>query len=185
MILNYFSIYELLFVIVVGDILKIPFILLRFNLSSGIEIAKPFITATSKVLETMANVTPVPKTPYVKKGLVAEGDISAVIGITGHYTGSISVSFSRPCAIALVKAMLGDDIQDVLQDTRDAVGEITNMISGQARAGLAEMGIILQGSTPTVIVGDFHTITHSPGVAVVAIPFITKHGDFTLEFCLE
>ena len=154
-------------------------------MSAGIEIAIPFITATNTVLKTMAGVTPMAKVPYVKRGLVAQGDISAVIGITGQYKGSISVSFSRPCAIALVKAMLGDDIQDVLQDTRDAVGEITNMISGQARAGLAEMGIKLQGSTPMVIVGDLHTITHSPGVPVVAIPFVTEHGDFTLEFCLE
>lgn len=154
-------------------------------MSAGIEIAKPFINATVLVIKTMAGITPKAKNPYVKTGQLAEGDVSAIVGITGHYTGSISISFSRPCAIALVKAMLGDDIQDVLQDTRDAVGEICNMISGQARAGLSEMGISLQGSTPTVIVGDFHTITHSSGASVIAIPFVTECGNFTLEFCLE
>ena len=80
--------------------------------------------------------------------------------------------------------MLGDDIEDIIQDSIDAVGEICNMISGQARAGLAGMNIMLQGSTPSVIVGNKHSISHAPGVAVVAIPFATESGNFTLEFCL-
>ncbi len=65
------------------------------------------------------------------------------------------------------------------------MGEITNMISGQARAGLAQMGLAMQASTPTVIFGDNHTISHVSSGPVVAIPFSTDHGDFTVEFCFQ
>lgn len=154
-------------------------------MSTGIEIAKPFINATVNVLSTMAMITPTPGKPYVKKNNTAHGDVSAVIGITGDKNGSISVTFTKKAAIALVKSMLGDDIQDIIQDTKDAVGEVTNMISGQARAGLAEMGMVFQGSTPSVIMGDGHTISHVTKSPIMAIPFSTSHGEFTVEFCFE
>ncbi|KAF5033564.1 Chemotaxis phosphatase CheX [anaerobic digester metagenome] len=154
-------------------------------MSSGIEVAKPFVAATINVLSTMAGITPTAGPPYVKKNNVAKGDVSAVIGITGHKNGTISVTFTKKCAIALVKAMLGDDIQDIVQDIKDAVGEVTNMISGQARAGLAEMGMTFQGATPSVIMGDGHTISHITKAPIIAIPFGTPHGDFTVEFCFE
>ena len=154
-------------------------------MSAGVEIAKPFIAAVTMVLSTMAGVTPTPGKPYVKKNLKACGDISAVVGITGAHRGTVSLTFTRSCAVYLVKAMLGDDIADIIQDTCDAVGEITNMVSGQARAGLAEMGIVLQGSTPSIIMGDNHTLSHVSASPVIAIPFSTQAGDFTLEFCLE
>lgn len=149
----------------------------------GVAIAKPFIKATLNVLNTMACINATVGKPYVKKGHTAKGDVSAIVGVTGDKTGSISLSFSRSCAIALVKGMLGDAIEDILQDTQDAVGEVTNMVSGQARAALVEMGTTLQGSTPTVIVGDGHLIRHFSSNPVVAIPFSSEHGDFTVEFC--
>jgi chemotaxis protein CheX len=149
------------------------------------ELAKPFVQATKHVLSTMAMLDPEPGKPYVKKDNTAAGDVSAVVGLTGDKHGSISISFSKKCAVAIVKNMLGDDIQDIVQDAKDAVGEITNMISGQARAGLAQMGFAMQASTPTVIFGDNHTISHVTTGKVVAIPFTTEFGDFTVEFCFD
>ncbi|TVM15179.1 chemotaxis protein CheX [Oceanidesulfovibrio indonesiensis] len=152
---------------------------------SGVEIAKPFIKATTDVLATMAMIEPKPGKPFVKKDNTATGDISAIIGITGTKNGAISVSFTKRCAIAVVKAMLGDDIEDILQDAKDAVGEIANMISGQARANLVEMGLNFAGSTPSVVMGDNHTITHITTNPVVSIPFSTDYGEFYVEFVFE
>ncbi|QJT10346.1 chemotaxis protein CheX [Oceanidesulfovibrio marinus] len=153
--------------------------------TSGVEIAKPFIKATVSVLSTMAMIEPEPGRPFVKKDNTATGDISAIIGVTGSKNGSISVSFTKRCAIAVVKSMLGDDIEDILQDAKDAVGEIANMISGQARASLAEMGLNFAGSTPSVVMGDNHTITHITSNPVVSIPFSTAYGEFYVEFVFE
>lgn len=149
------------------------------------EFAKPFIKATRTVLASVAALEVVAGTPYVKKDNVARGDVSAVIGITGDLRGTFSISLDKPTAIYVVKQMLGDAVENILQDVQDAVGEISNMISGQARAGLAEMGVKLQGSTPTVIMGDGHTITHMSSTRAIAIPFTTQAGTFTVEFCLE
>ncbi len=148
----------------------------------NVELAKPFIKATSDILTMMAMITPKAGKPFVKKGNVATGDVTGIVGFTGNVNGSVSISFEKACAAQIVKNMLGDDIQDIVQDVKDAVGEITNMVSGQARAGLTEMGYKLQGSTPTVIMGDNHTIAHVTAGPVMAIPFMTDHGGFTIEF---
>ena len=115
----------------------------------------------------------------------ALGDFSAIIGVTGPHKGSICVTFTKEGAFSVVQAMLGDGIEDLEQDAVDTVGEIANMVSGQARAILAEKGVILQGSTPTIITGEKHNIIHLSGAPVMCIPFAIPEGSFTVEFCLE
>ena len=150
-----------------------------------INLAKPFVKATIDVLSTMAMITPEAGKPYVKSDNHAQGDVSGVIGITGEKNGTISVTFSKNCAVAIVKGMLGDDVDDIVSDVRDAVGEITNMISGQARRGLSEMGYVFQGATPTVIMGNGHTISHVTGGPIMAVPFSTEHGEFIVEVSFQ
>ena len=150
-----------------------------------IAIAKIFVSATINVLSTMANVHPVAGKPFVKNNMVARGDVTAIVGVAGVCKGSIAVTFTKASAIAVVRAMLGDDVQDVIQDTKDTVGEVTNMISGQARAKLAEQGVAMQGSTPSIVFGDNHCITHVTSAPVIAIPFTMEAGEFTVEFCME
>ena len=148
-------------------------------------LAKPFIKATKDVLSSVASLEVVAGTPYVKKDKRARGDVSAIIGVTGDKNGTFSISFDRKTAIHIVKQMLGDAIEDIMQDVQDAMGEITNMISGHARVGLADMGLKLQGSTPSVIMGDNHTIAHMTSAMAIAIPFSCDAGTFTLEFCFD
>ncbi len=148
------------------------------------EIAKFFVNATINIMQTMAGMSPLPGPVYVKTNAnTFKGDVSAIVGVTGAKRGTIAVSFNKASAIELVRGMLGDDIQDVLSDMQDAVGELVNMISGQARAALAEHGIVMQGSTPSVILGSSHLVHHANTAQVVAVPFKTEAGEFTVEFC--
>ena len=154
--------------------------------ASDAEFAKPFIQATIHVLSSMAGMTPTVGSPYVKSSNTALGDVSAMVGITGDKRGSFSITFTKGCAIAVVRGMLGEDIEDIIKDTKDAVGEIANMVSGQARAKLAsELSMSFQGSTPMVILGDGHTLSHVTSNPVIAIPFTTEFGEFTLEFSFK
>lgn len=148
-------------------------------------LAMPFIKATRDVLAATAAMDVVAGTPYVKRDKTASGSVSALIGITGDKKGSFSISFEKSTAVHIVRRMLGDDIEDILTDVQDAMGEITNMISGHARVGLVGMGLKLQGSTPSVIMGDNHTITCKTSSAAIAIPFSCEAGAFTLEFCFD
>lgn len=149
------------------------------------ELAKPFINATMHVLSAAADLEVVAGPPYLKKDKVACGCVSALIGITGDKRGTFCISFDRSTAVFIVKRMLGDDIEDIVRDVQDAMGEITNMISGHARLGLVDMGLKLQGSTPSVIMGENHSISYRAQALAIAIPFSCQAGKFTLEFCFD
>ncbi len=145
----------------------------------------PFITATLHVLKTTASTEVQPGKPYLKKDNVARGDVTGIIGLTGQTRGTISVSFTEQSILAIVSRMFGEKMKELNEEIRDAVGEISNMISGQARRSLEEMGKSLTAAIPTVIMGKKHTISHMTHYPVIAIPFNTDQGGFTIEVCLE
>lgn len=149
----------------------------------NVELINPFLSATVNVIKTMAFTDVTPGKPYVKKDVQAKGDVSAVIGITGASEGSLSVSFTEPCICSIVSNMFGESITSVNKEVEDAVGEITNMISGDARRELSEKDIILKAAIPTVITGKEHTIKHMTNGPVIVIPFTTDNGEFAVEVC--
>lgn len=145
----------------------------------------PFIDATLHVLETMAATKAQAGKPFLKKDQTASGDVSGVIGLTGEASGMIAVSFSQGSILAIVSQMLGEDIKEMNEEIRDATGEIANMISGQARKKLEQMGRSLQAAIPTVIMGENHILTHVTKHPTIAVPFATDSGNFTIEVCFE
>jgi chemotaxis protein CheX len=147
----------------------------------NVEYINPFLTATVKVIKTMAFTDITPGKPFLKKETVAGGDVSGVIGITGDTEGSLSLSFPEACICLVVSNMFGEPVEAINGEVEDAVGELTNMISGDARRELAEKGVTLQGGIPTVITGKNHTVKHMTSGPVIAIPFTTQAGDFVVE----
>jgi chemotaxis protein CheX len=145
----------------------------------------PFIESTLHVLQTIASVKVEGGKPFLKKDLKALGDVSSIIGLTGDVKGTISVSFTENSILPIVSAMFKEEITVLNEDVTDAVGEITNMISGQARQKLEAIGINLKAAIPTVVMGKNHTISHITDQKIVAVPFFTDDGEFTIEICFE
>jgi chemotaxis protein CheX len=81
--------------------------------------------------------------------------------------------------------MFGEEMKELNEEIKDAVGEIANMISGQARQKLEKMGRNLKAAIPTVIMGKNHSVTHITSSPIIAIPFSTDDGEFTIEVCME
>jgi chemotaxis protein CheX len=125
-----------------------------------VKLINPFISATLHVLETMASTKAEAGKPFLKKNQVAIGDITSVIRLTGDASGTISVSFAEKSFLAIVANMFGEEMKELNDEIGDAVGEIANMISGQARKKLGETGKSLKAAIPTVIMGKNHTICH-------------------------
>ena len=150
-----------------------------------VQFINPFMTATVHVLKTIARTDVSAGKPYIKKDNIARGDVSAVIGLTGNVSGTIAVSFTEKSILAIVSRMFGEKVSDLNDEIGDAVGEIANMISGQARQALEKMGRPLQAAIPTVIMGKGHRITHITSEPIIAIPFLTENDGFTIEVCFE
>ena len=150
-----------------------------------VKLINPFINATLSVLETMAFITVTAGNPYVKKDNVAVGDVTGVLGLTGVANGTISVSFEEKCILTIVSNMFGETMEKLDDDISDAVGELTNMISGQARRELEQIGKVFKAAIPSVVTGKNHSIRHYSEGPKIAIPFSTEGGEFTIEVCFE
>ena len=144
----------------------------------------PFLEATIDVLKTMAFVEPRPGKPYLKKDDLAKGDVSGIIGFTGAATGSMALSFSEGCILKIVSNMLGEEIKEINGDITDAVGEITNMVSGAARKKLESLGLSISAAIPTIVAGKGHSVSHIMGGPSIIIPFETDHGAFVADVCI-
>ncbi|MDY0132385.1 MAG: chemotaxis protein CheX [Desulforegulaceae bacterium] len=151
------------------------------------ELVNPFITATIKVLETMAFITVIPGKPYLKKEFTATGDVSSIVGLTGSPSGSFSLSFEKKIILKIVSNMFGEEITTFNEDVAEAAGEIANMVSGQARQELEAGGFLFDGSIPSVVTGENHELRHITEGPKIAVPFQEKEteGRFTLEICFE
>ncbi len=143
-----------------------------------------FLEGTVNVLKTMAFVEPKPGKPYIKKDCVASGDISGIIGLTGSVKGSLALSFSEVCILRIVSNMLGEEITTMNHDINDAVGEITNMVSGVARKILESGGLNITAAIPTVVAGKNHSILHVMGGPSIIIPFSIDASPFVVDICL-
>ena len=103
----------------------------------------PFIDATVMVLETMASVKPVVGETCIWN---KDKNMTEVVGLIGfsneeeNIKGFMTISFSKSSIIQVVSNMLGEEFETMNDEVREAVGELANMISGQARQKLSLMG---------------------------------------------
>jgi len=145
----------------------------------------PFLNGAKEVLKTMAFIDAVPGRAYLKKEDTAHGDVSGIIGITGDAIGSLAVSFHTDCICGIVSNMLGENHTEPAREVLDAVGELTNMISGVARTHLERNGFSVYAAIPSVVIGEGHTINHILKAPSIVIPFSTAQGDFVVDVCIK
>ncbi len=150
-----------------------------------VKFINPFLEGAMSVLKMMASIEPRPGKPYLKKDILAKGDVSGIIGLTGSVTGSLALSFSEGSILRIVSNMLGEEIKEINGDIQDAVGEITNMVSGVARKKLESLGLNISAAIPTVVAGKDHSIAHMLGGPSIIIPFETDAGPFVVDVCIR
>jgi len=143
----------------------------------------PFIIATDNCFQTMMRLVVKPGTPQLKRYPYPSYDISGVIGLSGEAQGSISLSFSNSTATSFVKKMLGDISSVSEDDVIDGVGEIVNIIAGNAKAYLTKYDLSI--SLPNVIIGDNHTLAGQSGSPTIVVPFISGELNFIMEVSLK
>ncbi|SDB56687.1 chemotaxis protein CheX [Desulfonatronum thiosulfatophilum] len=154
---------------------------LRYDVS----FINPFLDAVVGVLGMMASVKVNPGKPYINRSRSAIGDVTGSLGFSGSADGVMSLTLDEPVILKIVNNMLAESYSTINDDIADAVGELTNMIAGQARQDLVKQGMKLKASTPTVIIGKGHKISHITSSPILAIPFTTDEGSLVVEVSFE
>jgi len=138
----------------------------------------PFVRSTMNVFTTMVKVTPEIGKPHMKEKVETTFDVSGIIGFSGDIVGSVVVSYQLETARSLINALVGMEIDPKSSDFADGIGELANMIAGNAKK---DLGVVANIAVPTVIIGRGHIIGRLSDVPCIVIPCRTSVGEFTVE----
>ncbi|MGK0441088.1 MAG: chemotaxis protein CheX [Pseudohongiellaceae bacterium] len=146
----------------------------------------PLLESTITVLTTMTMIEVTAGKPSLKTDNRNLGDITSTIDLAGSDKhGSLAISFSEAAIVNITEKMLGEKLDGSDETITDAVGEITNMITGSAKRIYSEQGIEFDLTRPTTVIGKENPIEHSVKGAVILIPFSTEAGPFYVEVCFN
>jgi chemotaxis protein CheX len=138
----------------------------------------PFVNSTINVFTTMVKIKPEIAAPHLKTDGQTTYDVSGIIGFSGEILGSVVLSFQMVTAKKLVDSLVGMEVDPTSSDFADAVGELANMVAGNAKK---DLGLVASIGVPNVVIGNGHIIGRLTGVPCVVIPCHTSVGDFAVE----
>jgi chemotaxis protein CheX len=153
----------------------------RINKVCRDELLGPFITAACTALSEMAGAEVVVRTVYQEAPHHPLGDIAAVVSLSSATERFMVLSFPHRTAAALATRILAGAAQEVNEDLiRDCVGEIANVVAGQAKAMLAGGPYRFAFSIPQVVADASQCLSQS-GLDCLGANFSSDQGEFTLQ----
>lgn len=144
-----------------------------------VEYIDPFIRSLTNVFQTMLECKPHRGEICLNKERRSEYPISGVIGLSGRAKGTVVLSLSEEVALRAASAMLQTEVTELDEEVIDAVGELTNMLAGGAKAELEQYQLSI--SLPNVVTGRGHEIHFPLEVTPIRIPFDTDWGPLSVE----
>jgi chemotaxis protein CheX len=143
------------------------------------EYVNPFVCAAVEVFSTMLKCELVRGPLSLNANFQPAHEVSGIIGLSGRASGTVVVSVDREVAISATEKFLGVRPTTIDSDVIDAIGEITNMIAGRAKAGLESLAMSL--ALPTVITGKNHIIRFGSNAQTICIPYTSPWGELSVE----
>jgi chemotaxis protein CheX len=111
-----------------------------------------------EVLQTMAGLVAIPGAGQLDATQPTKvSGISGSIGLSGKVHGVVYTAFSENLAKIVAESILGATASD--QDVADVVAELTNMITGNLKSRLCDLGYNCSLTIPSVVRGDEITIS--------------------------
>ena len=144
-----------------------------------VKFINPFIAAIKNVFSTMVQVEVSVGKPQLRSDQISSADVSGVIGLSGDVTGAVVLSFPEKVATRLASKFAGVEMEIDHPDFADAVGELTNMVAGNAKKDLTGLSVSI--SLPSVIVGAQHEVSQLKACPQLVIPCQTPLGPFNVE----
>lgn len=112
----------------------------------------PFLAASIHVLEALIAVRPSIEGLRMGRLAWADDHIWLKIGVFGQMTGDIVFGFPKAVALRIVSAMMGGyAVTEFDEMSRSAIGELGNMISGNASTMLYDQGVHIDITPPRLV----------------------------------
>jgi len=142
----------------------------------------PFIASIKNVFSTMVQTEVTIGKPALRSDHDQSVDVSGVIGLSGDITGAVVLGFSSEVACKIASTFAGIDMTLDHPDFTDAIGELANMVAGNAKKDFTGHNVSI--SLPSVIVGAGHLVSQLKASPTLVIPCNSPAGSFNVEVAL-
>jgi chemotaxis protein CheX len=149
-----------------------------------VEYINPFVQAAFSVLQTVLADKPSKGTVAAQPSTFVSEECNVVCGITGHVQGQVIYGMSMVTADKIASTMLGQTIESFDALAASAIGELGNMITGNAMQYFSNSGLICDITPPTIVRGINVQIS-TISIPAIIVPVISNHGTFTVTIGLQ
>ena len=148
------------------------------------EYVNPFVQASFSVLESLLGVRPTKGEMAAQPTTFTSQQCNVVCGVTGQVQGQVIFGMSLTTADRIASAMLGQPIKSFDALAASAIGEMGNMISGNAMQFLSEAGWICDITPPTIMRGTNVQIS-TISIPAIVIPLTLEQGQLFITIGLQ
>ncbi|KAA0238679.1 MAG: chemotaxis protein CheX [Dehalococcoidia bacterium] len=149
-----------------------------------VELISPFMDASARVLAKACSEIVSRGQLHRVRSPQTSSDVSALIAITGHVAGLVIYSMPFPVACGLASKMIGEPVPEMDPLAQSAIGELANMITGQAGIALEQNGFPNDMSPPVLLIGNGSTIA-TLNLTRLVVPLVTSFGDFNIDIAIK
>jgi len=141
------------------------------------EFIDPFVKSTIDTFYQLLSLSVNPGNPRPfdeKKDFL---NISSIIGLAGEVQGEVILSFPYPSCKLISEKFTGIASKEIDDTVIDAIGELVNVVAGNAKDGLLQFKIYI--SIPNIIDGD-QNLRLTKNCPAITVPFQFENGNFNL-----
>jgi chemotaxis protein CheX len=133
-------------------------------------------------LSVMTMTSVVKGVPRKGADLKIRGEVVGIIGLSGpNSSGVLIISFEQSSIFEMLENMLGERYSTLSAEVLDAIGEMTNIVCGDLKRRLSELGYQISMASPTVVRGADAQLSQENRSEFISIPFSTSSGRFVVE----
>jgi len=115
----------------------------------------PFINSITGVFASFGLGEIASGNVFRKDTFICRYNLTTIIGISGSINGNIALSMPYDTARKIASAMMmGMEVAEIDEISVSALGELTNMICGQAAIEFSLQNLVTEITPPTIIHGD-------------------------------
>jgi chemotaxis protein CheX len=151
----------------------------------NVDYINPFIEATVNTFQTMAGVLPAREKIFLKGDGEESYGVSGIIGLGGEATGAVVLNFPEDVARKAVGKFVGEEFASITSGVVDGVGELTNIIAGDAKNRLIQKGYKFEIGLPKIVTGRSYITAQNKAIPCIVITFTSDLGRFSLEVSLK
>ena len=150
----------------------------------NVHLVNPYLEATYSICEAVLGEVPTKSVPSALSMTQTDKPVNIVVGITGSAVGYVIIGMSNQTALAIASTMIYDPVKVFSSIVASAIGELANMICGQALTKISEAGFNCDITPPTIIRGREIDIA-TPAIPAIVVPLLLKAGEITLTIAIQ